>query len=132
MFQVVPRPANSYSALCTAQNAASVKWIKRCFKVLLALGTHFLPSVRPKMRLGRGRESGVSRGRAGLQINFLYSARQKSDLRKVGKAMFQHVAWPCELILCLLVAKKCDLGFVSRDRLTANLFSASLQAKNAF
>ena len=102
----------------------------------LALRHHFLPPGWPKLRLGRGRESDDARGRMAATTRFLHlwlGTSRESDISKVRpaprfhflpfartktvneEAMFQGVTRPCELIFCILVGPKCDLGEVEKE-----------------
>jgi hypothetical protein len=49
-------PVNAFSAFWPSQNATRVSSINRYFKMSVSIGTHILPSARPKMRLRRCRE----------------------------------------------------------------------------
>ena len=111
----------------------------------MSLWTHFRPLDHPKMRLGWGWETSVSRTRIvpanyfGLwdkpkcnygelkKVTPLVVARhfeqifcplasQKCHLDEVEKAMFQVVEWHFEIIFCFLTNRKCN--FLQVDKAT--------------
>jgi hypothetical protein len=63
-------------------------------RVRRALRTYFLPSGRTKMRLGRGGEIDVVREHLALWTHFLPPGRSKMGLGDFEKAMFQGFAGP--------------------------------------
>ena len=81
----------------------------------MALKSHFLPLDKPKIRFWGGREIDVSTGRLALVTHFLLSDHPKCDLGEFEKAMFQGLAWHCQLIFDLWTRPKCDLGDVKKE-----------------
>jgi hypothetical protein len=74
-----------------------------------ALRNHFLPSGRPKMRMGVGENSIFQVVGRPCEHILCLLAGTKRDLGEVEKAMFQMVARPFEHIFGLLAVQKCDV-----------------------
>jgi hypothetical protein len=66
------------------------------------------------MRIERGGERDVSRGRQSQRTNFLPSGRPKCELGAFEKAMYQWVALACENIFCLMAVPKLEFGEVEK------------------
>ena len=83
-------------ALGLVEKAMSEAIVRRVVRNLFVL------SVRPEMRLGRGRESSDSRGRQGLRNLFLPPDRRECDFGDVEKAMCGGIERLYELIFYIL------------------------------
>ena len=81
----------------------------------LALNRNFILSGLSKMRLWRGRESNVVRGRRDLRTHFRPLAIRIYDFSDVEKAMIQGVVLLYLGILYSLAYRKCDLGEVEKQ-----------------
>jgi hypothetical protein len=90
VFQVVAWPCELIFYLLAGPKCD----LSEAEKAMLQRSPHFLPSVRSKMRLGRGHESNDSRGLQSLSTHFLPSRRPKMRLgwRRESSVFRGHLA----------------------------------------
>jgi hypothetical protein len=108
MFEGSPAIANTISAFWPVQNTKCTSLRKRYFKGSPGPAKSFSAFCPTQNAMRRRRESDVSTGYLVLRPHFLPSSRPIMLLVWIEKAMFQVVAWTCELILYLLDRTKRD------------------------